>query len=393
MNDPGLAQQVERLAATFPWYAALLKSAGSDLGKLPSLPAIDEATLVEHYYHAEHAGLTDAHSYLTSGTSSGKRKRILWSPGDQQRYVQQRQNIIRNFCGKGMTRACADLGTGHAAAAAGIIFSALGYEAELIDFSLPLDEHIASLNRFKPELFFTMPMILERLIASGGLDFRPRSIILLGDVASAAWQRQVARYFDLSPENILDLYGSIEVGSIAFYNHRLGCYQFDDHLIPELVSPATLYPDVTWAGDSGILLLTSFVRDYFPVVRFVTNDLVEGFTRRTWQGKEIFCYERCLGRFSAEYKHGERISLNDINEAMARHLPWCRYDLNDSGGRLTIRVAGDALSAEKIAAVKADMLGRNPDVAQMIESGLVEDIRMLAVDERQISTHSSKRRY
>ncbi|MDE9504655.1 CoF synthetase, partial [Xenorhabdus bovienii] len=93
---------------------------------------------------------------------------------------------------------------------------------------------------------------------------------------------------------VLDLFGSIEIGSIAFYNHSQGYYQFDPYLIPEVVPVQQIYPDANYRGTGGILLLTSFAREYFPAIRFVTNDLVEGFEKKIVQGKALYTYQRCL---------------------------------------------------------------------------------------------------
>lgn len=384
---------VKNIGATFPWYAQLLGDKQVDASRLETLPVITEELLTQHYYHAEHRLPGQYHSYLTSGTTSGKRKRILYSDNDQRIYLQQRMGIIRDFCGEGHVRACADLGTGHAAATAGEIFQAMGCEVELIDFTRPIEQHIEVLNRFKPDIFFTMPMILDCLIATGKLDFQPKRIIVLGDVASLAWQRKVADYFHIKPGQVLDLFGSIEIGSIAFFDHALGRYRFDPYLLPEVVPVQSLYPDAGYRGEGGILLLTSFAREYFPAVRFVTNDLIEGFAQETLEGRTVYTYQRCLGRFAGEFKHGEKINLSDISDAMAKNLPYHRYDLDDHDGGLVIRIAAASIPAQVSEAIKHDLLSRNPDIAQMIASGLVGDIRIQCVDAQEIAGNVSKRRY
>lgn len=388
-----LEMWVQNISATFPWYAQLLRDKQADLSRLESLPLITEELLTQHYYHAENSFPGEHHSYLTSGTTSGKRKRIFYSDNDQRIYLQQRMDIIRDFCGEGHTRACADLGTGHAAATAGEIFQAMGCDVELIDFTRPIEQHIEVLNRFKPDIFFTMPMILDSLIATGKLDFQPKRIILLGDVASLNWQNKVADYFHIQPAQVLDLFGSIEIGSIAFYNHAQKRYQFDSYVRPEVVPVQSLYPGAKYGGDGGILLLTSFAREYFPAVRFVTNDLIEGFAQENVGGRTVYTYQRCLGRFAGEFKHGEKINLSDISDALANNLPYHKYDLADHEGGLAIRIAAKSIPTEVIEAIKHDLLARNPDIAQMISSGLVGDIRIQCVDAQEITGNVSKRRY
>ena len=71
-----LAPLVTRIRETFPWYDRLVSECGYDLDGDPErLPYIDEAILTQHYYTAAHNGLEGAHTYLTSGTSNGARKK------------------------------------------------------------------------------------------------------------------------------------------------------------------------------------------------------------------------------------------------------------------------------------------------------------------------------
>lgn len=393
MKMQTLAQLVDKTADRFPWYSNLLNFNGGNHYDLACLPIINEQVLTKHYYHADLENFVDADSYLTSGTSSGRRKRILWSKNDQNIYLQQRSLIIQNFCGNNFKRACSDLGTGHAAATAKTIFTMMGCETEVIDFSRPIDEHIEIINQFQPQIFFTMPMILDSLIASGKLNFHPAKIILVGDVASIAWQQRVAEYFHISMQDILDLVGSIEIGSIAFFNQKFNRYQFDPWILPEVVPTSFLYPDSPSKEGCGILLITSFAREYFPAIRFVTDDLIEDLQVESKNGNNIYTFKRCLGRFSSIYKHGEKISLNDISDVMAYHLPFVPFDLNDIGGVLSIRIADRKFSAEIIPIIKNDILKKNADIAQMIHSKLVKDIDIAVVDEQQIAKNGSKRRY
>lgn len=388
-----LQQLVQQHAQTFLWYAALIESSSANSKHLDRLPVMTEAILTRHYYHDEQPLPDPVYSYLTSGTRTGKRKRIRYSQRDQQLYLQQRTSIIQEFCGTGHLRACADLGTGHAAATAGQIFESMGCQVELIDFSRPIEDHIQVLNRFQPDIFFTMPMILDRLIVSGKLDFQPKKIIVVGDVASSSWQASVLAYFALPSNSLLDLYGSIEIGAIAHYRHDIGRYLLDEYLLPEVVDTHEIYPDAHYKGNGGLLLLTSFARSYFPAVRFVTDDLIEGFSHELVDGELRYIFTRCLGRYSTEYKHGEKINLCDISDVLAKHLPLRRYDLDDSNGRLTIRIGDLSVDEVIIRAIRQDLLRRNPDVEQMIASNLVEDIHILCVNEHDIVDQASKRRY
>nr|QEO74554.1 hypothetical protein [uncultured bacterium] len=383
---------VARLRRTFEWYDALLLEAGFDVDGDPGrLPYIDEHVLTRHYYHACEPGLEGCSAYYTSGTSTGARKRILYSAEDHRLYVAQRRDIFARFLSAECRTACSDLGTGHAASSAVEIFGALGVECFHIDFRRPVGEHVALLNERRPDVLFTMPMVLDGLLRAGGLDFRPRKVITVGDVASRAWKRRIADFFSLRGEDLLDIVGSIEVGSIAYECFDCGLYHFDDHIIPETVRPSELYEDFAGRGTAEILILTSLARSVFPAARFITNDLVEGFTTRECRGAERYCFERIVGRAGSEFKNGENISLYDVNEAVNTFLPASPFEVRKDSGKFTIRVCSADFTDEIAQRIKGFLKELNPDSFRMIESSLVEDIEVCNVPAGELSTHTAKR--
>lgn len=393
-----LEELVRQHAGNFPWYAELLAERGLRPGALlEKLPIIDEQLLLTHYYTQAHEQFADASGYLTSGTSGGKRKRVLYSPDDDDDYAAQRRALFADFLGPvgpGAV-AVADLGTGHAAALARRIFGSLGYDTYDIDFTRPVDEHVGLLNKWRPDVLFTMPMILDQLVAApAGLDIHPRKIMVVGDLAPAAWRRRVAKRFGIGFEDVLDVFGSIEVGAIGHYCADTGLYHFHDHILPEVITPGDLYkelPAVTQpARGSGILLLTSFARRYFPALRFATNDLITGLRTIEWRGRRVYAFERIDGRFGGEAKHGERISHHDICTAVGEVFPGAPFEVvND--GLMEIRVATTDLTPERSAVLRGLLRAAAPDIAQMIDSGIVADIAVRAVRPEDLHPTRSKR--
>lgn len=400
-REAELAALAARHAQRFPWYRDLLVSRGAlGSGDLSDLPVIGTDLLGAHYYTAEQPHLPDASAYHTSGTSGGQRKRILYSPADDDAYVAQRRELFAEFTAsvpRGAV-AVADLGTGHAAASARRVFLELGFEAHDIDFTRPLGEHVAKLNTWRPEVFFTMPMILDRLLqARPALDIRPRKIMVVGDAAPPAWRAHVAERFGLRPEDVLDVFGSIEIGAIAHSCARTGLYHFHEHILPEVLPPDDLG---RLTGDervpsrqegSGALLLTSFTRGYFPAVRYATGDAITGLRRIHHEGREVFAFERIDGRLSGDLKHGERISNHDLAQIMAEVFPGRPFEAADDDG-LVIRVVADSIGDEQIVAVRAAVGRQAPDVAQMIASGLVGPVRVTAVPPDGLRSGHAKRR-
>ncbi|MFI1377443.1 hypothetical protein ACH4UY_36270 [Streptomyces longwoodensis] len=403
--SPARAAELAALAAghaqRFPWYRDLLLRRGAlGSGNLSDLPVLGTDALSAHYYTADHAHLPDASAYHTSGTSGGRRKRILYSPADDDAYVAQRRELFGGFT-QSVPRgavAVADLGTGHAAASARRVFLELGFTAHDIDFTRPVDEHVTRLNAWRPDVFFTMPMILDRLLqARPGLDIRPRKVMVVGDVAPPAWRAHVAERFGLQTQDVLDVFGSIEIGAIAYSCARTGLYHFHDHILPEIVPPQqlarlTVHDQVPSCQEgSGALLLTSLARRYFPAVRYVTGDAITGLRRIHHDGREVFAFERIDGRLAGDFKHGERISNHDLAQIVAEVFPGRPFEAADDDG-LVIRVVADTVGDDQLAAVRSAVDRLAPDVAQMIASGLVGPVRVTAVPPDGLRSGHAKRR-
>lgn len=391
---PEMSGVVSRARGNFRWYDRLVSESGYDEDGDPArLPLLDDALLGEHYYNAEHPHLGECQSYFTSGTSTGARKRILYSAADHALYVAERRRIFSSFVTGECRVACADLGTGHAASSANEIFTAMGLHSYSIDFRRPLGEHVEFLNRLRPDVLFTMPMILESLIHTGELRFAPKKVIVVGDVASRAWKDHVLEHFSLGRGDLLDVVGSIEVGSIAHECFDCGLYHFDTHITPEAVAPELVDEEYAPAGGAEILLLTSSARTVFPAVRFVTNDLIEGFTTVECGGRRVFAMERVIGRVGPELKNGEKVSLYDISEAVNRYLPGSRFEVYKDARRFVIRVCSREFTPDKAEQIKHFVRGLNPDVNQMIQSSLVADIEVCSVGVGELSAAAPKKSF
>ncbi|HEY0546551.1 MAG TPA: hypothetical protein VGC91_14330 [Pyrinomonadaceae bacterium] len=389
-----IEQIVSCVRSRFRWYDEQVAACGYDRNHDPeSLFYVDESLLNEHYYGVNYPELSQCQSYLTSGTSSGARKRILYSDADHDRYVQQRTKIFSGFITSDCRVACADLGTGHAASSAAEIFQNLGLENFHIDFRKPVQEHIELLEAYRPDVLFTMPMILESIIHAGPASFRPRKIIVVGDVASRAWKNHIIEYFGLGKNDLMDIVGSIEVGSIAYECFDCGLYHLDDHIIAEAIKPAALYEDGIEAGAAEILILTSTARTVFPAIRFVTNDLIEGFTTISCKGRSVFAFEKMIGRIGQELKNGEKVSLYDISEAVNTYLPGSRFEVYKDAQRFVIRVCSAEFTKHKAEQIKGFVKKLNPDVSQMIQSALVADIEVCNVPVNELAHDAAKKSF
>jgi phenylacetate-coenzyme A ligase PaaK-like adenylate-forming protein len=376
VTDVRVVEAAQRAATRFPWYARML----ADSGEVPTLREDDLATT---YYAATDsppgADSTPGEKvYLTSGTSTGVRKRVRWSAADHERYVHHRASLFASRFGDSCVTAAADLGTGHAQASAAEIFAAVGLQGRDIDVAWPIERHVECLAEWQPDLLYTMPMILERLVAAsgpGGLGYVPEWIVVLGDLAPPAWRAAMEQRLGMQPGRILDVFGSIEVGAIAYSDERVGGYLFHDHIVPE-------------ALDDGLLALTSLERDAFPVVRYVSGDVIEGLRQVTLDGRVRWAYDRHLGREGAEIKHGEMLSLYTMADAIGATAPGVAWSVRREGLEVVIELDERGYSAEIAAAVRRAVREAHPAVDVMIRSGLVGDI---AVEPRVFPDGTAKR--
>ncbi|REK74341.1 AMP-binding protein [Paenibacillus paeoniae] len=394
MLERKLTDQLRLIAQLHPWYEPLLRQSGISLSKIDSSPpALAELPLVTadvlnlHYYLQHARTEPDLSVYRTSGTSTGIRKAIYYSPEDDLQYMEAKKASYLDWLGPrhGMTRAMADLGTGHAASTAITIFQELGIEAEAIPFTAPVEEHVAKLNQFRPQLLYTMPSILEAIAdahpspRSLGL----RKIILVGELASSEWQANMASRFGIGVGDVLDTYGSIEIGAIAAFSHELGRYVLSDGVYGESLPADALGEGYEPLGHGeGILVLTSFSRSLFPAVRYVTYDVVRDFRVVVHKGRTLHTFTCITKRIGPELKHGEKISLYDIEVAVNRHLEDATLRVQVESNKLKLYIMSSRLDKSAAAAIQHDVEHRIEDIAMMIRNRLLQGIEIIQISER-----------
>ncbi|SDE61865.1 phenylacetate-CoA ligase [Paenibacillus sp. UNCCL117] len=383
---------VELIGRNFPWYrswSALDREGGTGTGLVrpetkdwEQLPLVTAPVLEAHYYTEDNplGEQKSMHQYRTSGTSSGRRKTIFYSPSDEAHYMRIKLDVFRTILGTGLYRsAMADMGTGHAAATAVEVFRQLGMEAESLSFQLPVERHIERLKSFRPEVLYTMPSILDRiLLASPAPDACGiRHVVLVGEIASPEWRARVAERMGLLPEYVTDTYGSIEIGTIAYYSHRHGRYLFAEGLIAEGVDSGQLGEGLMPLEDGEqVLVLTSGVREAFPALRYVTYDVVRDLHPIEVDGVLRPSFHSIVKRIGPDLKHGEKISLYDIEEVVYRHLRDASVRIRLAGNRLKLQVYSPTGAGARLADIRSDLENRIPEIGMMIRAGLLQSIEV-----------------
>ncbi|QAY65220.1 AMP-binding protein [Paenibacillus protaetiae] len=372
-----LRELVEQTCAAFPWYKALLPNGGERAEvRLDELPLINGQLLERHYYTASMGGAFAV--YRTSGTSSGGRKAIAYSKQDERHYLEVKAKLYdRLTAGAGIKRALADMGTGHAASTALDVFRRLGWEADAIPFEEPVEKHVLKLLQMKPDLLYTMPSILDRIIAASDdpSAFGVRRILLVGEVASPQWRRRAAERFGIGEDDIVDTYGSIEIGTIAYYDSVTGRYLFADGITAETVPAEALGEGFEpLPGGEAVLVLTSRLRDHFPALRFVTYDVVRDFAEIEIDGERVPSFAGIVKRIGKELKHGEKISVYDIEDAVYRFADQAQVKVAAYGRKLSVQIASDSITDERLGLIREAIEHQIPEIGSMIRGGLLDGI-------------------
>lgn len=374
-------EKLEEVIRIFPWYKDLPGVHQPNVS-LQDLPLMTAEILEAHYYNRPADPALAV--YRTSGTSSGRRKAIFYSEEDDRSYVEIKTRLFGELiAGSGCTKALADMGTGHAASTALDIFEQLGLEGRAIPFELPVEEHIEQLLSFQPDLLYTMPSILDHIVhaAPDPRAFGIRRIILVGEVATPQWQQNMARLFGLQESHITDTYGSIEMGTMAYYSHEAGRYLLADGIYAEGIGADELGLELEPLGaDECILAVTSFVRRQLPALRFVTYDVVRDLRTVTVNGVERQSFQSIVKRVGKELKHGEKISLYDIEQAVYRHVQDAIVRVHVRENALRVHIRSKSPLDEAIPAIRRDIQESIPEIGLMIQNRLLDDMEVIAVE-------------
>ncbi|USB33540.1 CoF synthetase [Paenibacillus sp. YPG26] len=387
MNMPAwVVETWNRMNAAFPWIQA--RRGKTELESSPlsecNPPLLITAEDLELYYYSSDCPFPEQkqlHLYQTSGTSSGRRKRIYYSDADEAAYLSIKEEVFRAVLqGKGLRSALSDMGTGHAEATALAVFKGLGLEADSISFRLPVERHLEKLSAMKPEVLYTMPSILDRILGASDDpgSYGIRQVILVGEIASPGWIRRTAQQLRIPVDRITDTYGSIEVGTIAYYSYDYGRYIVTDGLWAEGVGTEELGEDLEPLPEGEqVLVLTSSVREAFPAVRYVTYDVVRDLRPIMVDGRLRQSFKSLVRRIGPDLKHGEKISIYDIENVVYAYAGKAGLAVEVAGNALRLHIDSDELSPALMEEIRREVEGRIPELGQMIRSGILGGIEVL----------------
>jgi hypothetical protein len=284
-----------------------------------------------------------ARSFSSTGTS-GYPKPIAWTAEEDDWYVGEKRELFAPWL-DGCTRAFISLAVGHNASSARTVMEELGLEAH--DAGLTgLEDQCAAILAFAPQVLYCSPSILANLIAAlerrGQRPTSVRRIITNGEVLFGSARAHAQRFFGIGQADLMDTYGSTEIGTIAHSCGACGGFHFLGGLYPE-AAPAEVAdpggPAGRWPGTAP-LAVSSVKRTSFPVVRFVTYDVVQGLRRGVCRGVRRVTFDRILGRCDDVLNYGELFSAYDLGDLIGRRLPGARWLAFNPRNDLTIVVEG-----------------------------------------------------
>lgn len=373
-----LQNKLERINEIFPWYKNYCLK--DNINSIKDLPLMTQKILEEHYYDKE-----EGHGYsvyMTSGTSKKGRKKVYYSAKDDAEYIRIKREIYKKILEglEGKIKALADMGTGHAASTAQIVFEQLGCETKNVSFELPIEEHIRVLYEFCPDVLYTMPSILDSIVRNSPdvKKYGIKKIVLVGEVASRNWIMKMAKMFGISDKEIYDTYGSIEIGTLAYYSQEHGKYILAEGLLAEGLQPCEVGLETEDIRENeSILVLTSFVRDIFPAIRFITFDVVRDLKTEIIDGKKVQTFSCIVKRVGNEIKHGEKISIYDIENVVYQFLDKAEIRVNVKNNRMKIYISSNELTDEKLNEIKANVQEAIPEIGAMIRNHVLDEIEVI----------------
>jgi hypothetical protein len=167
----------------------------------------------------------------------------------------------------------------------------------------------------------------------------------------------------------MDTYGSTEIGTIAHSCGNCGGFHFLGGLFPE-AAPAELADPSGQAGrwtDTVVLAVSSVKRTSFPVVRFITYDVVRGLRRSICGGAQRFTFDRILGRCDDVLNYGELFSTYDLGDLIGSRLPGARWLAFNPRNDLTIVIEGTEPDG-----FREELRSRFPLHSRMSDLGLLD---------------------
>jgi putative adenylate-forming enzyme len=224
------------------------------------------------------------------------------------------------------------------------------------DASDPLDEMVAALNRYRPDILIGYPSVLCILAdeqQAGRLAIRPRAILPSAEVLTNEARSRLRTAFGVAPTNV---YAATETAAIASECAHGRMHAYEDLVIPEIVDEDNrpVHP-----GEYGArLLVTVLFSRTQPLIRYEISDRVQAGDGACPDGRPYAVLGGIDGREEEVLTlAGVRVHPKVFDVALER-LGVTGWQVVETDGRLRVLLAGPAAGVNEA------------DVAARVASGL-----------------------
>ena len=309
-------------------------------------------------------------SYASTGTS-GNPKKINWSIEEDLWYIQEKRDFILPFL-KECTSVFISLGVGHGAGTSPMVFKDSHLACKRCSFE-PVSEQLTIIEKINAHVLYCSPSIATSLIQHSKKEkvnlSSIKKLVLNGEVVHSTMKDFFCNELEIEKKDILDTYGSTEVGTIAYSCNKCNKYHFMPEIYPETI-PAKDLP-YSMSVNENILILSSLKRTSFPVIRFATYDIIRGLDRTVCEGKEYFTYDEIIGRTDDVLNFGELLPVGDLKKVIKKYYPTNEYVMFNYNNEVDIVIQGEKnnMFVDEIYAVY-------PTINELIQKGILNPFRL-----------------
>ena len=125
------------------------------------------------------------------------------------------------------------------------------------------------------------------------------------------------------------------------------------------------------------MVLTSLTRDLFPALRYVTYDVVRDLRPILVDGQLRQSFQGIVRRIGPELKHGEKISIYDIEEVVYRHIKQAQLRVHVQANKLTVHVDCEEKDPAVFSKIELELLDSIPEIGDMIRGRLLDGLKVI----------------
>ncbi|WP_207477879.1 phenylacetate--CoA ligase family protein [Arenibaculum pallidiluteum] len=216
------------------------------------------------------------------------------------------------------------------------------------------EQQVEAIEAIRPHCYTGTPDFLKAIIEKAEATGRDVSSIRSAHVTGGAFMPDVRRFYAERGLDVLQSYGTADLGLVAYETAAREGLVLDEHVIVEIVRPGT--GDPVPDGEVGEIVVTVLNPDY-PLVRFATGDLSAILPGASPCGRTNARIKGWMGRADQTTKvKGMFVHPRQVAEVVARHDGLGRARLvvarADGADAMTLRAeapAPDPALAEAVA--------------------------------------------